>query len=345
MAKRILTGIRTTGSLHIGHYEGALRMWKELQDEDIYECFFLLADIQALTTHSDRPELIEKSVYEVVLDFLAVGLNPKDPKVNFVLQSGVPELTELTAYFTMLVPFSRMEQNPTIKAERQQLGSAVTAGFVIYPISQTADVSAFTPDPNEAGSFLLVPVGEDQIPHLEETNRIVRTFNQRYGKIFLECTPKVGKMGRLVGTDGQGKMSKSLRNIIQLKDSSETVTKVVMSMFTDPKKIRRGDSGHPDDCPVYIYHQTFGNQEDLGQRKAECESGELSCVECKKSLAITLNTLLEPIRQRRILAEQEPIGDYLRDGTARAREIATVTMEAVREAMHLDYPSIFKKGG
>lgn len=346
MAKRILTGIRPTGKLHLGHREGALNMWVEFQNTGEYECFFLVADKQALTTHIDRPQIIEEAVREVVLDFLAVGLNPTKPNVNFVLQSGVPELAELTDYFTMLVQFSEMEKNPTIKAEKKQLGSAITAGFMIYPISQAADILLFTLDPAEAGNYLLVPVGEDQVPHLEGTNRIARAFNRRYGKVFLECTAKVGKVGRLPGTDGSKKMSKSAGNVIQLSDTPEVVKKAVMKMFTDPKKIRMGDIGHPKKCPVFIYHEIFGNNlEDQKLRSKDCRLGKLGCADCKKSLVVTLNTLLDPIRDRREKAEQEPIGDYLISGTNRAREIAQNTMDAVRKAMHLDYPSIFKKGG
>lgn len=341
--KRILTGIRPTGSLHLGHYKGALEMWVELQNTGEYECFFLIADVQALTTHIDKPQIIEEAVKEVALDFLAMGLDPTKPNVNFVLQSSVPELTELTTYFTMLIPFSEMERNPTIKAEKKQFGSATTAGFMVYPISQAADILLFTPNPAETGNYLLVPVGEDQVPHLEGTNRVARAFNRRYGKVFLECTAKIGKVGRLVGTDGSSKMSKSLKNIIQLKDTPETVEKVVKSMFTDPKKLRMGDPGHPRKCPVFIYHGIFGSDSKAQQmRSKDCRLGKLGCVDCKKALTAELNALLDPVRARREKAETAPIGDYLRDGAAKAREIGATTMEAVREAMHLTYQSIFR---
>lgn len=338
--KRILTGVRPTGSLHLGHYVGALKMWVELQDMGLYECFFLVADVQALTTHADRPDVIEEAVREVALDFIAVGLDPTRENTYFVLQSGVPELTELTAYFSMLVSFSRITKNPTIKAELEQLDSSPTAGFMIYPISQAADILLFTPYPAELNDYLLVPVGEDQVPHIEEAADIARIFNNRYGKVFLKCEAKVGLVGRLVGTDGQAKMSKSLGNVIQLKDEPETVTKTVLGMFTDPTKQRLGDSGHPDECPVYIYHQAFGDPKTLDKRVEQCKAGELGCVACKQDLARVLNALLGPIRDRRRKAETAPIGDYFRQGTAKAREIASITMKAVREAMHLTYPSI-----
>ncbi len=336
--KRILTGIRPTGALHIGHYVGALKQWISLQED--YECFFLIADVQALTTHIDHPELIEKSVREVMLDFIGIGLDPTRENVHFVLQSGVPELTELTTYFSMLIPFSEVERNPTVKAEKTQLKSNPTAGFMIYPISQAADILLFTPYPQKQGNQLLVPVGEDQIPHLEQTNRIARAFNRRYGQIFLECISKVGKVGRLVGTDGGTKMSKSLGNVILLKDEAEMVEKTVRRMFTDPTKIHKSDQGHPKKCPVYLYHRVFGDKETLNERAEKCKSGKLGCVECKKDLAKILIDFLEPIRERREKAEEAPLRKYLNQGTEKAREIGKITMEAVRKAMHLKYSSI-----
>ncbi len=341
LIKRILTGIRPTGALHLGHYAGALKQWVLFQEE--YECFFLIADIQALTTHVDRPTLIEKAVREVMLDWISVGLDPTKPNVHFVLQSNLPELAELTTYFTMLVPFSEIEKNPTIKAERAQSDSAPTTGFMIYPVSQAADILLFTPYPPQEKDELLVPVGEDQVPHLEGTNRIARRFNRRYERVFLECAPKVGKIGRLPGTDGQAKMSKSLGNVILLKDNPDTVEKLVMKMFTDEKKARKGDPGHPEKCPTYLYHQTFGDQKTLEGRASRCQSGRLGCVECKKDLVRVLNTFLDPIRARRKKAESAPLGKYLREGTEKAREIGQVTMKAVRQAMHLDYSSVFNE--
>lgn len=336
--KRILTGIRPTGALHLGHYVGALRQWVPLQKS--HECFFLIADVQALTTHVDRPSVIEEAVREVILDWIAVGLAPTKRNVHFVLQSWLPELTELTAYFTMLVPFAELERNPTIKAERAQLGSSPTAGFMIYPISQAADILLFTPYPPGRGDKLLVPVGQDQVPHLEGTNRVARAFNRRYGKVFVPCTPLVGDIGRLPGTDGKAKMSKSLGNVIMLKDGPKTVQQRVMQMFTDPKKLRKGDPGHPDECPVYLYHQAFSGRGVLRGRARQCKSGKLGCVECKRTLAGSINRFLDPIRARRAKAEGRPLGKYLRSGTNRAQKVGRTTIEAVRKAMHLDYPSV-----
>jgi len=301
----------------------------------------LIADIQALTTHIRKPSLIEDSVREVVLDWLAVGLDPTRPNVHFVLQSAIPELTELTTYFSMMVPFSEMEKNPTIKEELERLGSAPTAGFMIYPISQAADILLFTPCPPEKYDELLVPVGADQLPHLEGTNRIARHFNRRYGNVFLPCIPRVGAVGRLVGTDGQAKMSKSLGNAIQLKDSADTVRTQTAKMFTDPEKLRKGDPGRPELCPVYTYHREFGESQDNLARAEGCRSGQLGCVQCKQELADTLNDFLEPIRAKRQEAEGMDSNYFVQEGTRVAREIGGKTIIAVREAMHLDYKSVF----
>lgn len=338
--KRIMTGTRPTGPLHLGHYAGALKMWAELQDD--YECFFMIADIQALTTHVDQPKLIEQSVKEVLLDFFAAGLDPRRENVHFILQSGIPELSELTNYFTMLVPFSELERNPTIKAERLTLKSSPTAGFMIYPISQAADILFCSPMPHTDKDELLVPVGADQVPHLEETNRVARAFNKRYGELFLECKPKLSQFARLPGTDGAEKMSKSLGNAIFLGDSEEIVNEKVRSMYTDPTKLRKGDPGHPENCPAYLYHQIFGDQNTLENRASRCRSGDLGCVECKGDLAKSLNEFLDPIRERRKKAEKLLLGKYLLEGTKYARAVAENTVKHVRSAMHLDYPSILK---
>lgn len=334
--RRILTGIRPTGALHLGHYVGALKQWLELQKE--YECFFLIADVQALTTHVEQPDLIEKSVREVMLDWIAVGLDPTKKNVYFVLQSGVPELTELTAYLTMITPFHEMERNPTIKAELKQLGAEPTVGFMIYPVSQAADILLFTPMLQGERDKILVPVGKDQVPHLDETNKIARRFNQLYGKdVFPGCIAKVGDVGRLPGINGKGKMSKSSGNAIFLKDDPDTVNRVIRKMFTDPAKLRRGDAGHPRRCPAYLYHKAFSSKQTLKGRAGKCRKGILGCVECKKELAEILNLFLSPIRARRIEAEKMPLGDFLAKGTKKAREVGQTTMKIVRETMHLDY--------
>ncbi|MDP2874231.1 MAG: tryptophan--tRNA ligase [bacterium] len=351
--RRILTGIRPTGKLHLGHYVGALSMWAELQAED-YDCYFLLADVQALTTHAKEPGLIEEAVKEVTLDMLGVGLDPTRPNVHFVVQSWVRELPELYTYLSMVAPFSDVRRNPTLKDEMAAIEKGVvslsevkktTLGFIDYPISQVADIELFTPPaPFEKNDELLVPVGQDQVPHVELTNRTIRNFNATYGEVFLEAKYRITKFPRLVGTDGQAKMSKSLGNVIQLADPTEVVNKKVAVMFTDPQKIHATDPGHPEKCPVYLYHQAFAKESEkirpLSERASQCREGKLGCVECKKELAKTLNNFLDPIRTRRAEAEKMPLRKILEKGTAQAREVGGQTLSAVRKAMHLDYPQV-----
>jgi len=236
-----MTGIRPTGPLHLGHFAGALNNWVKLQDD--YECFFMIADIQALTTHFDDPELIKKSVKEVALDFLGVGLDPKKENVHFILQSQIPELTELTVLLSMVTPFTWMKKNPTIQAEMKQLGKKISAGFMYYPVSQAADILFASPDPKDSKDPIFVPVGEDQIPHLRDTNSISSSFNRTYSPTFVECEPLVGEVPRLVGLDGKAKMSKSLNNAIYLKDDEKAIKDKVASMFTDPNRIHKDDPG------------------------------------------------------------------------------------------------------
>lgn len=338
--QRVLTGIRPTGPLHLGHYVGALKQWIPLQES--YECFFLIADIQALTTHFDQPKLIEESVREVVLDWLAVGLDPANPNVHFVLQSGVRELAELTLYLSMVTPFSKMESNPTIQAERATLGGAASAGFMVYPISQAADILFVSSDPKISKADILVPVGEDQLPHLRGTNDIAKAFNRTYGNTLVECAPLVGDVGRLVGTDGQTKMSKSLGNSIFLGDPSEVVRKKVMSMFTDPKRVRADIPGTVEGNPVFIYHDTFNiNKEEVAELKKRYRTGTVGDVEVKQRLLESLEIFLSPIREKREEAvKRYSIGDLLEQGTLKATEVAVETMERVRSAMHLDYSSL-----
>ncbi|MFZ2663964.1 MAG: tryptophan--tRNA ligase, partial [Patescibacteria group bacterium] len=228
--KRVLTGIRPTGPLHLGHYAGALKQWVPLQDE--YECFFMIADIQALTTHVDNPRLIEDSVREVALDFLAVGLDPTKPNVHFILQSAIPELTELTVYLSMVTPFTWMQSNPTIQSEMKQLGKEVSTGFMYYPVSQAADISFVSPDPKDSDEPILVPGGDDQVPHVRNQNSIISAFNRTYSPTFVGSKVLLGDVKRLVGTDGQAKMSKSLNNAIYLGDEEKVIEKKIQSMYT-----------------------------------------------------------------------------------------------------------------
>ena len=336
---KVLTGIRPTGPLHLGHYIGALKNWTKLQNEN-YECFFLVADIQALTTHADKPEVIEDSVREVILDFFGIGLDPDKDNVNFVLQSAIPELTELTVYLSMVTPFSWMQSNPTIQTEMKNL-SSVSTGFMYYPVSQAADILFVSPDPRTDNSKILVPVGEDQVPHIRDTNKIVNAFNKTYSSSFVECDALVGDVGRLVGTDGNAKMSKSLGNAIYLKEESESVRKKIMSMYTDPNRIHPDDPGTVEGNPVFMYHDAFNeNKEEVSDLKKRYREGKVGDVEVKEKLYLAIEEFLNPIRNRRKEAEKKDIWKYVEDGTSKARSLAKETIERTRKAIHLDYSTL-----
>lgn len=325
--KRILTGIRPTGALHLGHYSGALENWLRLQEE--YDCFFLIADYQALSDHIDDIDGIRSSVIEVALDWLAVGLDPKESA--FVIQSYVPEHAELTMLLNMITPLGRLQRNPTLKTEMEKLDSAsLSVGFFTYPVSQVADI--LLPQAH------LVPVGEDQIPHIEMTREIARKFNRMYGEVFPEPKALMGRVPRLMGTDGQAKMSKSLSNCIYLGDDEKTVTERVRRMYTDPTRIHANDPGHVENNPVFMYHDTF-NQDtaEVNDLKDRYRAGTVGDVEVKQKLATALNAFLDPIRERRRYYEEhlDEVKAALLDGTARAKKVAEATMDAVRSAMRI----------
>ena len=327
MKKRILTGIRPTGPLHLGHYVGALENWLRLQDE--YECFFLIADYQALSDHIDDIEGIRASVIEVALDWLAVGLDPQ--RSAFVIQSYVPEHAELTMLLSMITPLARLQRNPTLKSEMDRLESGnLSVGFFTYPVSQIADI--LLPKAH------LVPVGEDQLPHIEMTREIARKFNRSYGEVFPEPEGLVGRVPRLAGTDGQAKMSKSLDNAIYLGDDEETVNKRVRNMFTDPTRIHATDPGHVEGNPVFMYHDAFNrNKEEVADLKERYVSGRVGDVEVKQKLARALNDFLGPIRERRRYYQEhrDEAKEALLDGTRRGKTVAEATMEEVRSAMRI----------
>ena len=329
--KRILTGIRPTGALHLGHYVGALENWVRLQEE--YECFFLIADYQALGDHMDDIEGIRSSVLEVTLDWLAVGLDPE--KSTFEVQSYVPEHAELHMLLSMVLPLSWLQRNPTLKAEMENLESEhkiLSLGFFNYPASQVADI--LLPKAN------LVPVGDDQLPHIEMTREIVRRFNRLFAPVFPEPDALVGRVPRLVGIDGQAKMSKSVGNCIYLKDDEATVTDKVRRMFTDPTRIHATDPGHVEGNPVFIYHDAFNKDVDeVNELKDRYRAGTVGDVEVKRRLSRALNEFLEPIRERRAKyeANMDDVKDILRQGSNRARAVAKGTMQEVRDAMRLRY--------
>ena len=330
MEKRILTGDRPTGPLHLGHYVGSLQNRVRLQHD--YDTYILIADIQALTDNFEHPEKLEVNVFEVALDYLAVGLDPE--RVKIVVQSMVPELTELTTYFMNLVTVATLERNPTVKDEIKQRNfkRGVPVGFWSYPISQAADIAIFKAE--------LVPVGEDQLPMIEQTREIVRRFNSLYKKVLVEPRAMLGQMARLPGTDGGAKMSKSLGNCIYLGDPPETVRKRVMSMFTDPTRIHPTDPGHVEGNPVFTYHDVFNpDKAEVDELKERYRKGTVGDVDVKQRLFNALDAFLRPIRERRadFAARPERVREIIIEGTRRGRAVAQATMDEVRAAMKLNY--------
>lgn len=336
--KRVLTGMRTTGALHLGHYVGALERWVEIQNSGEYECFFLLADVQALTTHADRPAILTQSVRDVILDWLAVGLDPTLPHVHFVLQSQVLERYELSALLGMVTPFSKVMRDPTLKSELKSQPNA-TIGFVNYPVDQAADILMVSHTPPREGDKLLVPVGRDQLPHLELQREIARAFNRQYGFTFVECEGLVGKVGRLVGTDGSSKMSKSQNNAIFLSDDPRTIETKVRRMFTDSKRVRADIPGDTRNNPVFVYHRAFNpNAAEVSDFGRRYRAGTVGDVEVKQALAEALNNFLDPIRERRHQYEGVNLRELVEAGTQAARIECRQVVSRVRDLMHLKYP-------
>lgn len=325
--KRILTGDRPTGPLHLGHFVGSLQNRVKLQHE--YETFIIVADVQTLSTNFDHPENLPADVRQVTLDNLSAGLDPGVSRI--FVQSMVPQIAELTVIFSMFVTVNRLKHNPTIKTEAGQYGfeDNMTYGFLGYPVSQAADILFCRAD--------LVPVGEDQLPVVEVARFTARRFNELYAEVFPEPSGLKGAISRLVGLDGRAKMSKSLGNCIYLSDDSEQVRKKVMSAVTDPARIHRDDPGHPEVCTIFSYQLAF-NADESTDIEERCRAGTIGCVACKKRMFQVLEELLEPIRERRTLFESPGlIEEVLMEGTRAARAEGAATMEMVREAMHLDY--------
>ena len=330
MIKRILTGDRPTSALHLGHYVGSLQNRVRLQDE--YDTYILIADVQALTDNFEHPEKLEANIFEVALDYLAVGLDPE--KVKIVVQSMVPELAELTIYFLNLVTTATLERNPTLKEEIKQKNfkHGLPVGFYTYPISQAADITIFKAH--------LVPVGEDQLPMIEQAREIVRRFNRLYDKVLVEPKAMVGAVARLPGTDGAAKMSKSVGNCIYLGDSSEQIRKRVMSMYTDPTRLHPTDPGHVEGNPVFTYHDVFNpDKAEVEDLKERYRKGTVGDVEVKQKLFKALDTFLEPIRERRnaFAATPESVREIIVEGTRKGRAQAQETMAEVRTAMKISY--------
>ena len=345
MGKIILTGDRPTGRLHVGHYVGSLRRRVELQNSGEFEkIFIMIADAQALTDNFDNPEKIRQNIIEVALDYLSAGLDPA--KSNLFIQSQISELTELTFFYSNLVTVSRLQRNPTVKSEIQMrnVETSIPVGFFTYPISQAADITAF--------KATTVPVGEDQLPMIEQTREIVRKFNSIYDDVLVEpevLLPENEACCRLPGTDGKQKMSKSLGNCIYLADTEEDVKKKVMSMYTDPTHIRREDPGHLEGNCVFTYLDAFSKPEhfaeylpdyaNLQELKDHYTRGGLGDVVVKKFLNNVLQEELAPIRARRAEYEKDipAVYEILRKGTEVARETAAQTLSEVKRAMRINY--------
>lgn len=334
MPKTILTGLRPTGNLHLGHLFGAGKNYVKLQDE--YDFYLEIADVQALTDNFNNPEKVRKNVTEITIDLLSIGLDPK--KVNFFIQSKIPEIAELTVFYSNLVTVARLERNPTVKteiAQKKELfgndGESITYGFLGYPVSQAADITAFDGE--------LVPVGEDQLPLIEQCREIVRKFNSIYGETLKEPNAKLSETKRVKGLDGNEKMGKSLGNAIFLNDDEETIHKKIMQAITDPNKIKKDDPANPDICMVYYYHKLVNTEENQNTICQECKKGNRGCVQCKKELITAINNFLTPIREKRKYYEEHPeeVKKILDEGTKKAKQKAEEQMNKVRKAMQIDY--------
>ncbi len=345
MKKIILTGDRPTGKLHIGHYAGSLKNRVALQNSGEYdEIYIMIADAQALTDNADNPEKIRTNVIEVALDYLACGIDPE--KTTILVQTQIPELCELSFYYMNLVTLARLERNPTVKSEIQMRGfqNSLPVGFLTYPISQAADITAF--------KATTIPVGEDQLPMIEQAREIVRSFNALYGETLVEPKELLADnkaCGRLPGTDGKAKMSKSIGNCIYISDSADEIKKKVMGMFTDPNHLRVEDPGQVEGNPVFTYLDAFAKPEhftefwsdyaSLDEVKAHYQKGGLGDVKIKKFLNNVLQAELSPIREKRATLQNDipHIYDILKAGTEKAREKAAETLVQVRHAMGINY--------
>jgi len=327
MKKTILTGLRPTGNLHLGHLFGAGQNYIKMQDD--YEFYLEIADVQALTDNFNNPEKVRKNVTEITID-------PK--KVNFFIQSKISEIAELTVFYSNLVTVARLERNPTVKteiAQKKELfgnqGESITYGFLGYPVSQAADITAFGGE--------VVPVGEDQLPLIEQCREIVRKFNSIYGETLKEPQAILSETKRVKGLDGNDKMGKSLGNAIFLNDNEETIKKKIMGAITDPEKIKKDDPANPDICMVYYYHNLVNSEENKKKVCRECKKGERGCVQCKKELIEAMNDFLHPIKEKRKYYEQHPeeVKQILEEGTKKAKEKAEKQMKQVKQAMKIDY--------
>ncbi|RDI37511.1 tryptophan--tRNA ligase [Aquicella lusitana] len=349
--QRLLTGDTPTGRLHLGHWVGSLENRVQMQND--YDCYFLIANVHAFTTRMDRPAEIHQSVMDIAIDYLAAGIDPD--RSTIFLQSEIPAIAEMTFFFSMLIPYPRLMRNPTIKDEIRDkgLGENYPFGFLLYPVGQVADILVFRPQ--------VVPVGEDQIPHLEMTREVARRFNQLYchvdphtedadyikkGGLFPVIEPVLGRSKRLVGIGPPGldgnllKMSKSLNNAIFLSDDPDTIKKKVMSMYTDPNRLKATDKGRVENNPLWIFHETFNPDKTwVAEAEARYREGTIGDVECKRRLIDVLVAFIEPMRERRLQYEKDLhyVKNVLREGTAKANQVANQTLMMAKEAMNQRY--------
>lgn len=314
--------------MHLGHYVGSLKNRVKLQDE--YDQYILVADVQALTDNFDNPQKVNKNLKELVYDYLSVGIDPQ--KTTIFVQSLIPQIAELTVFYMNLVTLERVLRNPTVKSEIKEKGfeKSLPAGFAMYPVSQAADITCVNAD--------LVPVGEDQLPMIEQTREIVRKFNSLYGEVFVEPEALVGEVRRLPGIDGNSKMGKSLGNAIYLSDDYEAVIKKVMSMYTDPNRLHPTDPGDPEGNPVFVYHEAFNpDKAEVEDFKNRYREGKVGDVEIKKRLSEVINEFLDPIREKRAGISSEEVNTVLKEGTEKTKQTASEIMAKVRSAMQIDY--------
>ena len=324
--KRIVSGMRPTGRLHLGHVHGALNNWRSLQKD--YQCFYFIADWHALTSEYEHPEIIKESINDILIDWIAIGLNPEE-SVIFV-QSGIKEHAELHLILSMISPLSWLERNPTYKEQLKEMAqrNLYTYGFLGYPVLQAADILMYKAHG--------VPVGEDQSAHLELTREIARRFNHFYSNIFPVPETLLTPEAKILGTDRR-KMSNSYNNAIFISDSEEIVTTAVADMITDPQRARRLDPGRPDFCNVFTFHELYTDREKVREIEEGCRNASIGCVECKQMMASSLNEALEPLREKRRELEANPktIEDMIDEGNKKARKIARNTMEQVREVVKI----------
>ena len=331
MKQVIVSGMRPTGKLHLGHYLGVIKNWVNLQDK--YDCYYFVADWHALTTKYDKTEELKQNTYDVVMDWLACGIDPE--KSVIYVQSLIPEVAELNVYLSMITPQNWVERDPTLKdmvkilKTKEGQGQQMNYGLLGYPVLMSADIMMMNAD--------LVPVGIDQVAHIEITRDIARRFNNLYGEFFREAKPLLNECSLICGLDGN-KMGKSYHNDIKISDSAEETSKKVMTAITDRSRLRKDDLGHPDECEVaYKYWKIFGSEDEISAVRSECEQGLRGCAQCKRQLGEKINSILAPIREKRKYYEEhlDEVDDIIRAGSKKAKERASEILDGVKELVRI----------